>query len=247
MDQDLEAFVARWAASGAAERANKDSFLNELCDVLGVARPNPTTNDLERDAYVFERKVPLVHEDSDATLGSIDLYKQGCFILEAKQAAGEGASKLGRAKRGTPGWNVLMKDAYGQALGYARSFDRPPPFIIVCDIGHCFDLYAAFDGSGDYQAFPNAQKNRIFLRELNSHRDTLRAIFESPLDLDPSKHAARVTREVAGHIAALAKRLEDDGHDQTLVAQFLMRCLFTMFAEDVGLLPEGLFTRAPPR
>ena len=244
MDQDLEAFIARWASSGAAERANKDSFLNELCDVLGVARPNPTTNDLERDGYVFERKVPLVHEDSDATLGSIDLYKQGCFILEAKQAAGEGASKLGRAKRGTPAWNILMKDAYGQALGYARSFDRPPPFIIVCDIGHCFDLYAAFDGSGDYQAFPNAQKNRFFLREFDSHRDTLRAIFESPLDLDPSKHAARVTREVAGHIAALAKRLEDNGHDQTLVAQFLMRCLFTMFAEDVGLLPEGLFTRA---
>jgi hypothetical protein len=28
-----------------------------------VARPNPTVNDLERDTYVFERKVPRVHED----------------------------------------------------------------------------------------------------------------------------------------------------------------------------------------
>jgi len=244
MLQNLDAFITKWVASGAAERANKDSFLSELCDVLGVARPNPTVGDPERDTYVFERKVPLVHEGSDATLGSIDLYKQGCFVLEAKQASGEGQSKLGKAKRGTPAWNILMKDAYGQALGYARSFDRPPPFVVVCDIGHCFDLYAAFDGSGNYQAFPNAQNHRVFLRELAKHRETLRALFENPLDLDPSKHAARVTREVAGHLAALAKKLEDDGHDQTLVAQFLMRCLFTMFAEDVGLLPDGLFTRA---
>lgn len=94
MSHSLDAFVSKWAASGAAERANKDAFLYELCDVLGVARPDPTTGDPERDVYVFERKVPLVHEDSDATLGSIDLYKQGCFILEAKQASGEGGSKL---------------------------------------------------------------------------------------------------------------------------------------------------------
>jgi hypothetical protein len=243
MPQTLDAFISKWAASGAAERANKDSFLNELCDVLEVARPNPTVNDLERDTYVFERKVPRVHDDGETTSGSIDLFKQDCFILEAKQASGEGASKLGKAKRDTPAWNLLMKDAYGQALGYARGFDRPPPFIIVCDIGYCLDLYAAFDGSGDYHPFPNAQNNRVFIAKLAEHRTTLRAIFDNPFSLDPSKHAARVTREVAGHLASLAKALEDAGHDQTLVAQFLMRCLFTMFAEDVGLLPEGVFTR----
>ena len=33
----IERFIARWSASGAAERANKDSFLKELCRVLGVA------------------------------------------------------------------------------------------------------------------------------------------------------------------------------------------------------------------
>jgi hypothetical protein len=212
--------------------------------VLGVAAPNPATGDAEKDTYVFERASSLAHEGGDATTGRIDLYKQGCFILEAKQASGEGSSKLGKAKRGTPAWNILMKDAFGQALGYARGFDRPEPFIIVCDIGHCFDLYAAFDGTGNYRAFPNAQTNRLFLRDLAKHADTLRRVFEEPLALDPSKHSAKITREVAAHLAALAKKLEDDGLDQELIAQFLMRCLFTMFAEDVGLLPEGLFTRA---
>jgi hypothetical protein len=244
MGQNLDAFIDKWSRSGAAERANKDMFLAELCGVLGVAPPNPATGDAEKDTYVFERASSLAHEGGDVTTGHIDLYKQGCFILEAKQASGEGSSKLGKAKRGTPAWNILMKDALGQALGYARSFDRPEPFIIVCDIGHCFDLYAAFDGTGNYRAFPNAQTNRIFLRDLAKHADTLRRVFEEPLALDPSKHSAKITREVAAHLAALAKKLEDDGLDQELIAQFLMRCLFTMFAEDVGLLPEGLFTKA---
>ena len=33
-----------------------------------------------------------------------------------------------------------------------------------------------------------------------------------------------------------------EGRDPQEVAQFLMRCIFTMFAEDVGLLKEQLFT-----
>ena len=244
MGQNLDAFVAKWAAAGPAERANKDLFLAELCGILEVPPPNPSANDPELDTYVFEREAKLAHEGGESTIGRIDLYKQDCFILEAKQASGEGSSKLGKAKRGTPAWNILMMEAYGQALGYALSFDRRPPFIIVCDIGHCFDLYAAFDGTGNYRPFPNAQNNRLFLTDLGKHRDTLRALFEKPLDLDPSKHSAKITREVAGHLANLAKKLEDDGHDATLVAQFLMRCLFTMFAEDVSLLPEGMFTKA---
>jgi hypothetical protein len=51
-------FISRWTASGDAERANKDSFLNELCDVLGVERPHPKTGDPARDLYAFEKDVP---------------------------------------------------------------------------------------------------------------------------------------------------------------------------------------------
>ena len=35
------AFVARWRASAAAERANDQLFVSELCNVLGVPRPEP--------------------------------------------------------------------------------------------------------------------------------------------------------------------------------------------------------------
>lgn len=242
---NLDAFIAKWEASGAAERANKDAFLIELCDVLGVDRPAPTTGDGDKDAYVFERDAKFSHEGGVVTVGKIDLYKAGAFILEAKQGSEAGAKKIGTAKRGTAAWNIAMNDAYGQALGYARSFDTPVPFLVVCDIGHCFDLYAAFDESWDYRPFPNAQAQRIYLRDLTNekHVESLRKVFTDPHALDPSKHAAKVTTDVAEHIAVLAKRLEGK-HAPETVATFLMRCLFTMFAEDVGLLPENAFTHA---
>ncbi|HSH84249.1 MAG TPA: DNA methyltransferase, partial [Guyparkeria sp.] len=59
--------------------------------------------------------------------------------------------------------------------------------------------------------------------------------------LDPSKHAARVTKQVSATLAQLAKSLEQSGFEVERVANFLKRCLFTMFAEDVELLPKGSF------
>ncbi|HEX8254679.1 MAG TPA: DNA methyltransferase [Thermoanaerobaculia bacterium] len=72
----------------------------------------------------------------------------------------------------------------------------------------------------------------------------LRAIFSDPYSLDPARRAARVTREIAAHVALLARELERSGHEPKRVAQFLMRCLFTMFAEDVDLLKGRPFTEA---
>jgi len=88
---------------GAAERANKDMFLAELCGVLGVAPPNPAMGDAERDTYVFEREARLAHEGGETTIGRIDLYKQGCFILEAKQAVGRGLQQAGQGQAGDAG------------------------------------------------------------------------------------------------------------------------------------------------
>lgn len=49
---------------------------------------------------------------------------------------------------------------------------------------------------------------------------------------------------MTSHLAEVAKHLEKQRHEPERVARFLMRCLFTMFAESVELLPEKLFTRA---
>ena len=61
--------------------------------------------------------------------------------------------------------------------------------------------------------------------------------------LDPSRRSAKVTRQIASNLAELAKSLEKSNNRPGDVAQFLMRCLFTMFAEDVGLLPKQGFSK----
>lgn len=241
---DISSFIAKWKRSSASERANKDTFLVELCDVLGVPRPDPATGDLARDRYVFEKPIPTAHEGGKLTVKRVDLYKHGCFLLEAKQGGAAGGRKAGTARRGTATWDLAMDDARGQALGYATSLDDPPPFLIVCDIGHMLELHADFDGSRRWHPFPNAQRSRIYLDDLAQHVDLLRAVWTEPLALDPARRAVRVTREVAASLGDLARRLEAEGNPPESVAQFLMRCVFTMFAEDVGLLPERLFTDA---
>ena len=47
-------FIARWAAATASERANSQPFLCELCDVLGVARPEPTRGGLMLSEFGFD-------------------------------------------------------------------------------------------------------------------------------------------------------------------------------------------------
>ncbi len=83
----VTSFIARWTASESAERANYGLFLTELCDLLAVPRPEPTRPDDRDNAYVFERSVPMDDGDGKTTIGRIDLYKRGCFVLEAKQGS----------------------------------------------------------------------------------------------------------------------------------------------------------------
>ena len=102
-----------------------------------------------------------------------------------------------------------------------------------------------FPGQGkNYAQFPDRQGFRIYMQDLRDEkvRKRLRMIWESPTDLDPARHSAKVTREIASRLAEVSKALEKRGeHKPEAVALFLMRCLFTMFAEDVELLPKNSF------
>jgi hypothetical protein len=91
------AFISRWSKASPSERANSQLFLSELCDLLGVAHPDPTRD----SGYGFEYEVPQHHPDGSSTRGRIDLYKRGCFVLESKQfqAAKAKASQLELAAR----------------------------------------------------------------------------------------------------------------------------------------------------
>jgi hypothetical protein len=257
----LDAFIARWSSAGASERANAQLFLAELADLLGVPRPG---ND-HADGYSFEFPVKIPTGPGQSTDGRIDLYRRGAFVLEAKQfvapkaeqtdlqlaALASGAGVAGGKKSGpirdSAAWDDAMWRAKGQAERYARHLpsDEPPaPFLLVVDVGHSIEVYADFTQAGRaYQAFPDPRSFRLRLDDLRDDkvRERLRRIWLDPLSLDPAKVSAEVTREIAGYLATLASSLEDQKHTPKIVAEFLTRCLFCMFAEDVGLLPKDSF------
>jgi hypothetical protein len=155
---------------------------------------------------------------------------------------------MGHGRRQTAGWDEAMMKARGQAESYAKALPASegwPPFLVVVDVGFSIEVYADFSRSGKtYTAFPDASCHRIFLEDLKKPEilEQLKAIWTDPLSLDPSRRSARVTREVANTLATLARSLEASGFAPKEIFDFLMRAIFTMFAEDVELLPKGSFT-----
>ena len=139
-----------------------------------------------------------------------------------------------------------MRAAKRQAEDYVRALPKEhgwPPFILVVDIGYVIEIYADFSGQGkNYAQFPDRAGYSIPLSGLRDQaiRDRLRAIWSDPHALNPARHSAEVTRDIARRLARIARNLEGKHHPKE-VAEFLMRCLFTMFAEDVGLLPKRGF------
>ena len=265
--EQTDAFIPRWGkGEGGAERANYAMFLMELVDLLGLPRPDPAGASHENNDYVFERAVRFKNIDGDAGIGRIDLYRRGSFVLEAKQSRWKDQKKevfIPASHQALPGfdepqvlgrrsarrnWDVLMRNAREQAEQYARALPSAhgwPPFLIVCDVGHCIELFADFSGQGkNYRQFPDRTSFRIYLEDLRQPhvQELLKAIWLDPHSLDPTNRAATVTRDIARRLAKVSAALEDRGHEPQKVAHFLMRCLFTMFSEDVGLLEAGSFT-----
>ena len=74
-------------------------------------------------------------------------------------------------------------------------------------------------------------------------RDRLKAAFLDPDQFKPAKSRQELTEETAREFAGIAQRLRDRGHEAYRVAHFVDQLVFCMFAEDVGLLPDHLFTK----
>ncbi len=239
----VEAFIGRWHGVDGTELANAQSFVRELCTLLELPSPDPAREDTWFNAYVFERRVRFQHGDGSGSDGRIDCYRRGAFVLEAKKIKAAPTRK---------GFDDALLRAHAQAERYARALpaeEGRPPFLVVVDVGHVIELYAEFSRSGGtYTPFPDPRSHRIRLHDLARPdiRARLRAVWLDPEGLDPSRRTARATQDIAQRLALVSRSLEG-AHSPERVATFLSRCLFSMFAEDVGLLPkvdgEGVFTR----
>ncbi|MHA0043962.1 class I SAM-dependent DNA methyltransferase [Deinococcus sp. PEB2-63] len=214
-------FAAKWRdlAPRLTERAAYQEHWRDLCALLGERGP---TDAGDPDAYAFEKHVKKA---GTGETGFADVFKRGHFIAEYK-AKGK---SLGKALQ--------------QALLYARELDNPP-LLIVSDLS-IIEIHTNFTGS-------SPRTLRITLDDLERDApvggdltalQALRAAFRDPGKLDPRQLRERVTQDATAQIGQVAQALTARGTDPIPAAHFLMRVVFAMFAEDVGLLDRGLLTR----
>ncbi len=201
-------FIAKWRNNALSERAGAQAYFLDLCDLLGVEKPNDPEN------YCFERGATR----TGARHGWADVWKRNCFAWENK----------------APGKDLGV--ALKQLMTYALALDNPP-LLVVCD-REIIQVHTHFTGTP-------SEVHTIRIDDIGTveNLQKLRWLFDDPIRFKPGRTVLDVTEAAAGQFASIASSLQMRGHDPQKVAHFLIQCLFCMYAEDVGLLPEKLFQR----
>lgn len=105
--ENVQEFISRWqnTKGSGAELADFQSFLVELCELLGVPKPDPKSDSTKDDSYIFERPVESFTATGELknSKNRIDLYRQKCFVMEGKQTG-----KLNRCIASSTTLGVLL-------------------------------------------------------------------------------------------------------------------------------------------
>ena len=176
--------------------------------------PTPAEADPTGDAYCFERGA----SKEGGGDGWADVWKRHHFAWEYK------------------GKRANLDAAFTQLRQYALALENPP-LLIVSDMAQ-FRIRTNWTNSV-------SETYEIGLEELvdAEKRDLLKWAFSDPERLRPGLTRQVLTERAAASFAQLAQGLRERGHDPQAVAHFVNRLVFCMFAEDVGLLPNAMFTR----
>jgi type II restriction/modification system DNA methylase subunit YeeA len=199
----------------AADLSERAAYVSHFNDLCDlVGYSRPTDVDPKGTWYTFERGV----ETTDGKKGWADVWHDGKFGWEYK----------GRHKD--------LKAAYQQLLKYREALNNPP-LLVVCDLDR-FEIHTNFPGTA----------KKVYAFDLEGLKDArnvqvLRHVFTKPDELRPDRTQAAVTREIAEKFARLADGMRKRGVPADRAAHFLMKLMFCMFAEDIDLLPRGLFTK----
>ncbi len=179
-----------------------------------LGEPTPIEADPTGESYCFERGA---RKDSGEG-GWADVWKRGHFGWEYK------------------GPHANLDAAFRQLRQYALALENPP-LLIVCDLQR-FRIRTNWTNSV-------SETHEFGLEDLRdpATRNLLKWALSDPERLRPDETRQDITERAAQRFATLAQSLRDRGHDPQAVAHFVNRLVFCMFAEDVGLLPNNLFTR----
>ena len=176
--------------------------------------PTPAEADPTGATYCFERGA---RKDTGGD-GWADVWKRHCFAWEYK------------------GQRANLDAAFVQLRQYALALENPP-LLIVSDLRR-FRIRTNWTNSV-------STTDEFDLDDLTDHavRDRLKWAFSDPERLRPGETRRALTERAAAAFAAVAQALRARGYDSPVVAHFVNRLVFCMFADDVGLLPDHMFTR----
>ena len=179
-----------------------------------LGHPTPREADPEHKWFTYEYGASKTSGGD----GWADAWKRGFFGFEAK------------------GTGKDLGKAYAQLKMYADALENPP-LLIVSDLQR-FEIHTNFTNAVK-------QVHRFTVEDLANHetRRLLAAAFNDPQQLRPGISRADITKEAAAKFATLADALRKRGHEPHAVAHFLNRLIFCMFAEDIGLLPDHIFSK----
>ncbi len=207
------AFIAKWRDATLKERSAAQEHFLDLCRLLD--EPTPAEADPTGATYCFERGAVRTDTGGD---GWADVWKRHCFAWEYK------------------GQRANLDAAFMQLQQYALALENPP-LLIVSDLRR-FRIRTNWTNSV-------SRTYEFDLDDLTDRavRDRLKWAFSDPERLRPGETRRALTERAAAAFAAVAQTLRARGHDPPVVAHFVNRLVFCMFAADVGLLPDHMFTR----
>ncbi len=199
----------------ASELKERSAAQEHFIDLCRLlGEPTPAEADPAGAHYCFERGA---RKDAGGD-GWADVWKRGCFAWEYK------------------GRRASLDAAFNQLRQYALALENPP-LLIVSDMAR-FRIRTAWTNSV-------SETREFALEDLADAavRDTLKWAMSDPERLRPGETRQALTERAAAAFAELAHSLRGRGHGPQAVAHFVNRLVFCMFAEDIGLLPERMFTR----
>ena len=211
-------FVAKWSRIQQKETAVYVSHFEDICRLVGHA--TPLAHDPGGERFSFQTATTK----ADGQKGFADVYFRDHFIWEYK------------------GPHADLGKAYRQLQLYRESLDNPP-LLITSDI-HTIHIHSNFTNRPVVETV-------VTLDDIAKGPgvEVLRRVFFDPDSFMPEKTRENITRATADTFLTVAEslrqhqRLTGEAYTPEQRAHFLIRLLFCLFAEDLGLLPDGLFTQ----
>ncbi|MGH3002570.1 MAG: type IIL restriction-modification enzyme MmeI, partial [Gaiellaceae bacterium] len=202
--RSLGELVTHWDGYAGTERAEAQTFLNELLACYGTNRP---------DVARFEEPTGG---------GFIDLIWPRVCLIEMKR----------------PSEALRLAHHRDQALEYWRNAGTPqapaPRYVLLC----AFKTFEVWEPGAVYRE-PRAT---FTLDELPDRLDAL--LFLAGAEPVFVGGQEEVTRSAVALVTDLYARLrERRASEPETLRNFLLQCVWSMFAEDLQMLPAHMFTR----